>query len=75
MNTLNLIWCAAMLASFLSLVIGTTDQGITYPAVAQTMMDNATNTSTTSAGNMTTSAGNMTGANMTQMGNVSGGGK
>jgi hypothetical protein len=72
MNALNLVWCAAMVASFLLLVMATTGQGIASPAVAQTMMDNATNATTTSAGNMTASAGNMTGANMTQMGNVSG---
>jgi hypothetical protein len=72
MNALNLVWYVAMVASSLFLIISATDQGITYPAVAQTMMDNATNTSTTSAENMTASAGNMTGSNMTQMGNVSG---
>ena len=72
MSALNLICCTSMVASFLFLVMATSGQGITYPAVAQTMMDNATNATTTSAVNMTASAGNMTGANVTQMGNVSG---
>jgi hypothetical protein len=72
MSALSLIWCTAMVASFLFLVLAISGQGITYPAVGQTMMDNATNATTTSAGNITASAGNMTGANMTQMGNVSG---
>jgi hypothetical protein len=72
MNALNIIWCEAMVVSFLFLVMATTGQGITSPAVAQTMMDNATNTTTTFAGNMTASGGNITGTNMTQMGNVSG---
>ena len=40
--------------------MATTGQGITYPAVAQTMMDNATNATTTSVENMTASSGNMT---------------
>jgi hypothetical protein len=72
MSALNLIWCVAMVASFLFLVMVTTGQGITYSAIAQTMTDNAANATTTSRGNMTASAGNMTGTNMTQMGNVSG---
>jgi hypothetical protein len=66
MSALNLIWCTAMVASFLFLVMATSGQGITYPAVSQTMMDNATNATTMSAENMTASSGNITDANMTQ---------
>jgi hypothetical protein len=72
MNALNLVWYIAIVASFLFLIMAATGQGITDSAVAQIMMDNATNATTTSAENMTASPGNMTGANMTQIGNISG---